>query len=158
MKRWIAMFIVGFMVVGCARVYKRQAEFVPEEYAPYAGAGTSRLCGQVFLSLDNGQTHPGGHDYVLLVPVTSYTQEAFKVKVVQRRRIEPQDPQAQRFEKTAQTDQDGRFCFLDVPAGDYYVLADVTHPDSTKGKRVGTLVYAQATVNEHDNVHIMVTQ
>lgn len=104
-------------------------------------------------------SNPSGvHDYVLLVPVTSYTQEAFKVKVVQRRRIEPQDPQAQRFEKTAQTDQDGRFCFLDVPAGDYYVLADVTHPDSTKGKRVGTLVYAQATVNEHDNVHIMVTQ
>ncbi|MCB9776704.1 MAG: hypothetical protein H6750_20545 [Nitrospiraceae bacterium] len=49
---------------------------------------------------------------------------------------------AQRFEKTAQTDQDGRFCF-DVPAvvTIMFFHADAAS-DSTKGKRVGMLVYA----------------
>lgn len=158
MKPWMIMLLATLLLVGCARVYKRQAQFSPEEYAPYAEQGNSRLCGQVFLSLDGGQMHLGVHDNVLLAPVTSYTEEAFKVKVVQRKRIEPQDPQAKRFEKTTQTDEDGRFCFLNVPAGDYFVVADVTHPDSTKDKRVGQWVHAQATVKESDSVHIIVTR
>ena len=158
MKRFLIVLLAVLMLAGCARVYKRQAQFNPEEYAPYAGQGTSRVCGQVFVTLEGGQTHLSMNDYVLLAPVTSYTQEAFKVKVVQRRKIEPQDPQAQQFEHTTQTNEDGHFCFLDVPAGEYYVVADVTLPDSTKGKRVGTLVYAQTSVTEHDNVHLMVTQ
>ena len=158
MKRWIMWLLVVLLVTGCARVYKRQAEFVPDEYAPYAGPGTSRVCGQVFVSLENGQAHMGVNDPVLLAPVTSYTQEAFKVKVVERRRIEPQDPQAQQFEQTTQTDEEGHFCFHDVPAGNYYVVSDVTLPSSTNGKRVGQLVYAETTVKDQENVHLMVTQ
>ena len=158
MKPWIIIFLAGLLLVGCARPYKRHAQFVPEEYAPYAGTGNSRLCGQAFLSLGDGQTHLSVHDNVLLAPVTSYTQEAFKVKVMQRRPIQSQDPQAQQFEKTTQTDQDGKFCFIDVPAGDYFVIADITLPESAKGKRVGKWVHAQATVKEHENVHIMITQ
>ena len=158
MKPWLIMLMVTLLLVGCARVYKRQAQFVPEEYAPYGEQGTSRICGQVFLSLSDGQTHLGVHDKVLLAPVTSYTQEAFKVKVVQRKRIEPQDPQAKQFEKTTQTDEEGRFCFLNIPAGDYYVVADITLPDSTKDKRVGKWLHAQATVKDQESVHIMVTR
>lgn len=152
------LFLATLLLVGCARVYKRQAQFSPEEYAPYAEKGTSRVCGQVFLTLDDGKMHLGVHDNVLLAPMTSYTQEAFKVKVVRGKPIEPQDPQAKQFEKTTQTDEQGHFCFLNIPAGEYFVVADITHPDSTKDKRVGKWVHAKATVKDSDSVHLMLTR
>lgn len=158
LRPWMIMFLATLILVGCARVYKRQAQFSPEEYAPFGMEGTSRVCGQVFLTMDEGKIHVGAHDNVLLAPVTSYTEEAFKVKVVRRRPIEPQDPQAKQFEKTTVTDEQGHFCFLDVPAGEYFVVADITHPDSTTDKRVGKWVHARATVKDADSVHLMVTR
>ncbi len=158
MTRWIVLLLVIFLMMSCARTYDRQAEFNPEEYAPYEDTGTARVCGQAYLSLDGGKHHVASGDRVLLAPVTSYTEEAFKVKVMRGRSMEDPDPKAMKFEKHTKTDDEGRFCFTGLPAGEYYVVADIALPTSTKEQRESQLAHAKASVKAAENVYILVTR
>lgn len=158
MKRWIVLLLVAFVMMSCARTYDRQAEFIHEEYAPYEATGTARVCGQAYLSLENGQQHVASGDRVLLAPVTSYTDEAFKVKVLRGGKIEDPDPKAMKFEKHTKTDDEGRFCFTDLPGGEYYVVADIALPTSTKEHRESRLAHAKASVEADENVYVLVTR
>lgn len=158
MIRRILLLLVAFLMMGCAKTYDRQAEFIPGEYAPYEGTGTARICGQAYLSLDAGKQHVASGDRVLLAPVTSYTEEAFKVKVMGGQKMEDPDPKAMKFEKHTKTDDDGRFCFTDLPGGEYYVVADIALPTSTKEHRESQLAHAKASVKAHENVYVLVTR
>ncbi len=158
MKRWIVLGVVACLVMSCSRTYTRNADFIPEEYAPYEGVGTARVCGQAYLMLEDGKQHVASGDSVLLAPVTSYTEEAFKVKVLHGRSLEPPDPQAIKFEKHTKTDNEGRFCFTDLPPGSYYVVADIVLPSSTVEYRESRLAHAKASVTPHSNVYVLVTR
>ena len=158
MIRRILLLLVAFLMMGCAKTYDRQAEFIHEEYAPYEGTGTARICGQAYLSLDAGKQHIASGDRVLLAPVTSYTEEAFKVKVMEGQKMEDPDPKAMKFEKHTKTDDDGRFCFTDLPGGEYYVVADIALPTSTKEHRESQLAHAKASVKGDENVYVLVTR
>jgi hypothetical protein len=149
---------MAFLIMSCARTYERQAEYIHEEYAPYAGTGTARICGQAYLHLDGNAQHVASGDRVLLAPVTSYTEEAFRVKVVRGRKMVDPDPDAVKFEKHTKTDEEGRFCFTGLPAGEYYVVADIALPTSTKEHRESKLAHAKASVKADENVYILVTR
>jgi hypothetical protein len=158
MIRRILLLLLAFLFMGCAKTYDRQVEFIQEEYAPYEGTGTARICGQAYLSLDAGKQHIASEDRVLLAPVTSYTEEAFKVKVMGGQKMEDPDPKAMKFEKHTKTDDDGRFCFTDLPGGEYYVVADIALPTSTKEHRESQLAHAKASVKADENVYVLVTR
>jgi hypothetical protein len=158
MIRRILLLLLAFLFMGCAKTYDRQVEFIQEEYAPYEGTGTARICGQAYLSLDAGKQHIASEDRVLLAPVTSYTEEAFKVKVMGGQKMEDPDPKAMKFEKHTKTDDDGRFCFTDLPGGEYYVVADIALPTSTKEHRESQLAPAKASVKADENVYVLVTR
>ena len=158
MTRWIVLLLVVFLMMGCAKLYERQAEFNQEEYASYEKPGTARVCGQAYLSLDDGQQHVASGDRVLIAPVTSYTEEAFKVKVLRGHTLEVPVPDAIKFEKHTKTDGEGRFCFLDLPAGHYFVVADIVLPTSTKDHRQSQLAHAKVTIEAEKNVYILVTR
>ena len=158
MTRWVVVFLLAFLMMGCGRTYERQVEFNQAEYASYEEPGTARVCGQAYLTLDTGQQHVSSGDRVLLAPVTSYTEEAFKVKVLRGQTMEPPDPDAIKFEKHTKTDDEGRFCFLDLPAGNYFVVADIVLPTSTKEHRASQLAHAQVTVKAEGNVYVLVTR
>ena len=158
MTRYLSPWLLTFLMIGCAKPYERQAEFIQEEYAPYETAGTARICGQAYLSLDGGKQHVSSSDRVLLAPATSYTEEAFKVKVLNGRSMEDPDPKAIEFEQHTKTDAEGRFCFTKLPAGDYYVVADIVLPTSSKEHRESQLAHAKASVKNAQNVYILVTR
>lgn len=159
MTRWIVLLLVAFLMMGCARTYERQAEFNQEEYAPYEESGMARVCGEAYLSLDDGQQHVASGDRVLLAPpVTSYTEEAFKVKVLRGHIMEAPDPNAIKFEKHTRTDDEGRFCFLNLPTENYFVVADIVLPTSTKARRESQLAHAKVSVNAEENIYILVTR
>ena len=99
---------------------------------------------------------PGNN--VLLAPVTSYTKEAYTVKVLRGRNMVAPDPDAVKYEKHTKTDDEGRFCFADLPAGDYYVVADIVLPTSTKEDRKSQLAHAKASVKADENVYVLVTR
>jgi len=159
MARWILQLLIVLvlmLVVSCARTYEREAKFIHEEYAPYAAKGTARICGQAYLNLDGTNQHVASGDRVLLAPVTSYTEEAIKVKVIRGRKMVDPDPDAVKFEKHTKTDDEGRFCFMDLPAGEYFVVADIALPTSTKAHRKSQLAHAKAAVKADENVYILV--
>jgi hypothetical protein len=158
MTRWIVLLLVAFLMMSCARTYERQAEFIPEEYAPYEGTGTARVCGQAYLSMEDGKLYVASGDRVLLAPATSYTEEAVMVKVLRGRKMVDPDPQAMKFEQHTKTDAEGRFCFTGLPAGTYYVVADIALPTSTKEHRESQLAHAQASVKADENVYVLVTR
>lgn len=158
MTRRIVLLLMALMMMSCAKTYDRKAEFNHEEYAPYAGEGTARICGQAYLSVDDGKQHMASGDRVLLAPVTAYTEEAFKVKVMRGRKLADPDPDAAKFEKHTKTDDEGRFCFTGLPAGEYYVVADIALPTSTKEHRESQLAHAKASVKADENVYILVTR
>ncbi|MDH5775713.1 MAG: hypothetical protein OEZ57_12445, partial [Nitrospirota bacterium] len=107
---------------------------------------------------DDGQQHAASGDRVLLAPVTSYTEEAFTVKVMRGRNLVDPDPNAAKFEKHTKTDAEGRFCFDGLPAGEYYIVADIALPTSTKKHRESQLAHAKASVKADENVYILVTR
>jgi len=158
MTRWIVLLLVAFLMMSCARTYDRQAEFIPEEYAPYKGEGTGRVCGQAYLSMEDGQLHVASGDRVLLAPATSYTEEAMMVKVLRGHKMVDPDPEAMKFEQHTKTDSEGRFCFTGLPAGEYYVVADIALPTSTKEHRESRLAHAKASVKAEENVYILLTR
>ena len=158
MTRWIVLLLGAFFMMSCAGTYERQAEFNPEEYAPYEGTGTGRVCGQAYLSMEDGKLHVASGDRVLLAPATSYTEEAMMVKVLGGRKMVDPDPEAMKFEQHAKTDAEGRFCFTGLPAGEYYVVADIALPTSTKEHRESQLAHAKASVKDEENVYVLVTR
>ncbi len=158
MTRWMILLLMPLFMMSCAKTYDRKAEFIHEEYAPYAGEGTARICGQAYLSVEDGQQHVASGDRVLLAPVTSYTEEAIRVKVVRGRKLVDPVPEAAKFEKHTKTDAEGRFCFTGLPAGEYYVVADISLPTSTKEHRESRLAHAKASVKADENVYILVTR
>ena len=158
MKQLMVLLLLVFLMMSCAQIYERKATFIHEEYAPYEGQGTARVCGQAYLSLQGGKQHTSSEDRVLLAPVTSYTKEAFQVKVLHGETMVDPDPKAMKFEKHTKTDTEGRFCFTELPAGEYYVVADIVLPTSTKEHRESQLAYAKASVKTEQNVFILVTR
>ena len=158
MTRWLILVLMILPMLGCTKTYERKAKFIHEEYAPFAEEGTARICGQAYLSVEDGQQHVASGDRVLLAPVTSYTEEAFKVKVLRGRKMVDPDPRAAKFEKHTKTDDEGRFCFMNLPGGVYYVVADITLPTSTKTQRQSELAHAKATVKDGENVYVLVTR
>ncbi len=158
MRRWIVLLLVAFSLISCARTYDREATFIQEEYASYEGKGTAQVCGQAYLHLDGGNQHVASDNNVLLAPVTSYTEEAFNVKVLRGRNLVDPDPQAMKFEQHTKTDDEGRFCFADLPAGDYYIVADIVLPTSTKEHHRSELAHAKASLKAEENVYILVTR
>ena len=158
MTRWIVLLLIAFSMISCARTYDRKAEFIPEEYAPYEGTGTARICGQAYLSMDDGKPHVASGDRVLLAPATSYTEEAIMVKVKRGRKMVDPAPEAMKFEQHTKTDAEGRFCFTELPAGGYYVVADIALPTSTKEHRESQLAHAKAAVKADENMYILVTR
>ena len=158
MTRWIVLLLVALLMMSCARTYDRQVEFNPEEYAPYVGTGTARVCGQAYLNMEDGKPHVASGDRVLLAPATSYTEEAIMVKVTRGRKMVDPDPEAMKFEQHTNTDEEGRFCFTGLPAGEYYVVADIALPTSTKDHRESRLAHAKALVKADENVYILVTR
>ncbi len=152
------LWLLALLLVSCAQTYERQAAFLQEEYARYEGTGTSRICGQAYLTLDGGAQHVASGDRVLLAPVTSYTEEAMKIKVVQGHSLVAPDPKAMKFEKHTTTDDVGHFCFTDLPGGEYFVVAEIVLPTSTREHRKSQLAHAKALVKADENVYTLVTR
>jgi hypothetical protein len=80
------------------------------------------------------------------------------VKVVGGHKMVDPDPKAIAFEKHTTTDNEGRFCFTELPGGEYYIVADIALPTSTNEHRSSQLAHVKASVKADENVFVLVTQ
>jgi len=118
-----AIFIMTLPLLSCAGVPgHRSASFDPEEYKPYAKAGTASVSGHVFMKGEDGAVTSGsGCREIYLEPVTTYSTEWVERELLRNQKLDAPDPRALTYRRTTHTDGTGVFRFERLPAGSYYV-------------------------------------
>lgn len=122
----------------CA-VWNRQAEFIPAEYAPYDKVGTLTLSGNVCAVLPAGTKCPSDIT-VFINPQTTYSHEWWTKHWAGTNAISKGDPRVLKYNKRVWADANGNFTFHALPAGSYYIGADMPAPtkeNPCKRVRVG---------------------
>lgn len=118
----------------CPPPVKREAKFIPEQYAPYAGQGTAKINGRLCVKDTAGETKCLANQLVVANPVTDYSTEWFERHWSKGVFLEPPLPEARKHTRTVKTDAQGYFSFTDLKPGSYYVGA-VVCPPCIKGKQ-----------------------
>jgi hypothetical protein len=134
---------------------QRQAQFNPEEYAPYDAQGSSSIHGQAFLKTRGGDVKYGAGNDVLLMPVGSYSTEIWKVSVVQGNRLaEDTDERFKKYIRQTVADGEGRFRFENLSSGEYYAMSYISWevPSTTGLKKTGGWAGAKIKVGEGEKV------
>jgi hypothetical protein len=125
-RAWILVVVLAACVGSPANPYKRQAQFIEAEYAPYGKPGTSTISGQAFVKTRGGDVRYGAGNEVGLNPVTTYSNEWFEQTVRKQRVMEAADPRCDKYYWETRADGEGRFTFENLPAGEYYVFCVIS--------------------------------
>jgi len=177
MKR-IFLLVFCCLVISCASpVVQRQAKFIESEFAPYDGEGTSIICGHAFLKTAQGNLKYGSGNTIMLFPVTTYTRESFHIQFLQGKTLSKSDPQVQPYLRKVRADADGRFCFENIPSGEYYLVTAivwlnraVSMPGNAShiqrgyimgqnaNRQRGGWAHAQTVVKPHETAQVIVTR
>lgn len=97
------------------------------EYEQYLGKGTCQVSGQAFLRQRGGGVVTAAGSIVTLDPATSTAIEWWKKAgtIFVHRHLTPPSPNFHKARRTTPADADGRFKFVDVRPGKYYVRTEV---------------------------------
>ena len=122
-----------------------------EEYGVYLTQGTATITGQAFLVTRGGEAKRAAGRDVVIDPLTPYAREWFQH--VSGKPVDvttaPQDSLFIKARRHTVADADGRFKFVDLPAGTYLIRTTVTwevatgvlwSPTSSQGGVVGDTV------------------
>ncbi len=115
-------------------VLDRQQPYVDIDYAPYRGEGTAEVSGRAIARARGGGYIYAAGDTVYLFPATPYTDEWWQRTMVEGSYLTPPDPRSLAYMRTTVADDEGKFQFRSLPAGDYYVVCIVTWPDAEEGR------------------------
>ena len=137
-----ALFSIALLLIqgGCAtapsQILVRQRVYDPSEYAPYERRGAAELSGTAFAKGREGEVIYAADDSVYLFPATRYTDEWWQQTLVAGRYLTDPDPRSLAFMRTTVADEQGRFRFRSLPAGDYYVVCIITWELEGTGSRL----------------------
>ena len=106
--------------------------FNPGEYADRPSSGTAVVIGQAFIKAADGKVYYPKNEQARLNPVTSYSKQWYEVNYLARQNIADADPRYLSYVYKADFDQEGRFKFQNLPAGDYYISAPIFWMEETK--------------------------
>ena len=129
----------------CRATALRKAKYIEEEYAPYQKKGKAVIAGKVCLTLEDKTEKCFPNSRVILNPVTSYSKEWFDRGWAGKEYLEEADPRVNPTNLVRITDENGAFSFTELPAGSYYVGAEVCVPRTQDAEeciytRLGTRV------------------
>ena len=113
---------------------QRKAKYIESEYAPYQQKGNATISGKVCLTLEDNTEKCFPNVRVIINPVTSYSQEWFARGWAGTEYLEEADPRVKPTNLIQQTDANGAFAFKNLPAGSYYVGAEVCAPKTKDAK------------------------
>lgn len=123
----LLVLLIGILS-GCVAPRPAAPRLVPlntEEYARYRGTGTAVIYGEAFLRTRGGNVKKGTGSKVFMNPVTTYSTEWFERQVIGGQLLEAADERARPYLRETIADSDGRFEFIDLPAGDYYLVSPI---------------------------------
>ena len=153
------LLIAWLVSTSCAiPLVERHAQFVESEYAPYAGEGTATICGQAVIQTRRGEFKYGAGNETYLNPVTSYSTEWYTVSVIGGRSLTKANRKALAYNRVTRADSEGRFCFKNIPSGDYYLACPVVWVYGANSAIKGGMAYAQVTVKDGETVNAVLTR
>jgi len=130
-KYAISLLVVGVILTlsGCMP-YMQKVERMPfpeEEYLalPKMGTGTATIRGQAFLKTRSGDVKYAAGTEIFLMPVTSYSNQWYYDSYLPSKPMAKYDSRYRTYIGITIGDGEGRFEFLKVPAGDYYLSAKI---------------------------------
>ncbi len=103
---------------------KRRIPFPEAEYVSYARPGDKIVAGNVCKSLPKGYICPD-KIHVFANPVTSYSNEWYHRHWAGKEILEDPDRRAWWFHRSTKTNATGRFALTQLPAGVYYIGAEL---------------------------------
>jgi hypothetical protein len=153
------LLIACLVSTSCATsIVERQGQFVESEYAPYAGEGTARICGVAYIKTQRGEFKYGAGNETYLNPVTSYSTEWYTIGVIGGRSLTKANAKVLAYKRATRADGEGRFCFDNIPSGDYYLTCPVEWVYGASSARKGGMAYAQVTVKDGETVNTVLTR
>lgn len=132
--KWLGTMLVFLLTLtGCGlnpwqESQPKRQPFPEDVYKTLPKTGDSSLSGVVMVSTQEGEVHYGNHVEVVAAPATSYSQEAYDA-LSKGQPVPSADPRAQAYTRHAQTDKQGFFRMMYMPAGHYFVISQVRWKD-----------------------------
>jgi hypothetical protein len=123
----LPLIVFALALAGCAvPQQERIAKYDAAEYARYAGSGSARITGQAFAKTVGGDVKYAAGNTVWLYPVTSMTTEWYQTSIKGGKPMKAGDQRMMQHSRSTVADGNGNFEFSGLPAGDYYVVTQVT--------------------------------
>jgi hypothetical protein len=103
----------------------QRIEFPLSEYTMLNTEGTGVVKGQAFLKTRGGDVKTAAGNEIQLNPVTSYSNQWYKDSYLQNKPLTEPDLRYLGYILTTIADAEGKFEFINVPSGEYYLVAPV---------------------------------
>lgn len=142
------------LLMGCSS--HRQERVDEREYASYRRDGNATIEGQVKMTLANGQLLYGSACQVRLMPITS-SSTSYVQDVVMTGGTKAPEPGPDAIWWVEEADLEGRFRFVDVPAGSYYVICPVAWREPSGDARQ-KILWTETTVGPGQTVQVAVSR
>lgn len=162
-KLGIIILMAAALLAGCAEPQTRVAQYDAAEYARYAGAGSAKIYGQVFLKTLGGDVKFGAGNVVWLYPVTSASTEWYQTALVHGKPMKAGDERMMQHSRKTTADGNGNFEFENLPAGDYYIVSAVTWGVATgleffPVRETGAAVFDKIRVGDGEAKKVVLTR
>jgi len=160
MKTKLFLTLIALALVGCAVPQQpRIAKYDSAEYAPYAGSGTAKISGQAFAKTVGGDVKFAAGNRVWLYPVTSMTTEWYRTSFEQGKPMQAGDQRMMQHSKMVLADGSGNFEFAGLPAGNYYLVSQISWgvPTGYFVTQTGAAVHKKVHVSAGQSIRVILT-
>jgi hypothetical protein len=99
--------------------------FPVDEYKSLAKTGSATVDGHIYITTSGGNKVVGKNTRLYLNPVTSYSTQWFNKSYLGGAKMSKVDPRLFNYLKFTTSDSSGKFEFLNVPSGSYYLIGVV---------------------------------
>jgi hypothetical protein len=107
------------------RTIVQRIPFPESEYRSLAKTGSATVTGHIYLTTAGGSKIYGKQTRLYLNPVTSYSTQWYKKSYLGGAKMSKVDSRLFNYLKFTTSDSNGKFEFLNVPSGSYYLIGVV---------------------------------